>query len=43
MFQYEVLPSTLYANKMLFKFGKEISPQFSFCKLHDETIMHNYA
>ena len=25
---------------MLFKFGKVISPQCFFCKLHDETIMH---
>ena len=25
---------------MLFKFGKLISPQFSFCKSHDETIVH---
>ena len=25
---------------MLFKFGKVISPQCSFCKLHDETIMY---
>ena len=25
---------------MLFKFGKVTSPQCSFCKLHDETIMH---
>ena len=24
---------------MLFKFGKVISPQCSFCKLHEETIM----
>ena len=25
---------------MLFKFGKLISPRCSFCKLHEETIMH---
>ena len=25
---------------MLFKFGKETSSQCSFCKLHDETVMH---
>ena len=25
---------------MLFKFGKVTSPRCSFCKLHDETIMH---
>ena len=25
---------------MLFKFGKVTSPQCSFCKLHDETVMH---
>ena len=40
MFQYKVLHNILYANKMLFKIGKVTSPQCSFCKLHDETIMH---
>ena len=25
---------------MLFKFGKVTSPRWSFCKLHDETIMY---
>ena len=40
MFQYKVLHNTLYVNKMLFKFGKLISPRSSFCKLDDETIMH---
>ena len=25
---------------MLFKFGKVTSPRYSFCKLHNETIMH---
>ena len=40
MFQYKVLHNTLYVNKMLFKFGKVISPSYSFCKLHNETIMH---
>ena len=25
---------------MLFKFGKVTSPRFSFCKLHNEIIMH---
>ena len=40
MFQYKVLHNTLYVNKMLFKFGKVISPRCSFCKLHEETIMH---
>ena len=25
---------------MIFKFGKVTSPQYSYCKLHDETIMH---
>ena len=40
MFQYKILHNTLYVNKMLFKFGKVISPRCSFCKLHDETIMH---
>ena len=40
MFQYKTLHNTLYVNKMLFKFVKEISPRCSFCKLHEETIMH---
>ena len=40
MSQYKILHNTLYVNKMLFKFGKEISPRCSFCKLHEETIMH---
>ena len=40
MFQYKVLHDTLYINKMLFKFGKAISPRCPFCKLHEETIMH---
>ena len=40
MFQYIVLHNILYANKMLFKFGKVTSPRCSFCKLHDETIMN---
>ena len=40
MFQYKVLHNTLYVNKMLFKFGKVISPRCSLCKLHEETIMH---
>ena len=40
MFQFKVLHNVLYANKMLFKFGKVTSPRCSFCKLHDETIMH---
>ena len=40
MFQYKVLHNTLYVNKMLFKFGKVISPRCSFCKLHKETNIH---
>ena len=40
MFQYKVLHDTLYANKMLFKFGKVTSRPGSFCKLQFETIMH---
>ena len=27
---------------MLFKFGKVISPRFYFCKLHEETIIHDF-
>ena len=38
--QYKVLHNILYANKMLFKFGKVTSPRCSFCKFHYETIMH---
>ena len=38
--QYKVLHNILYVNKMLFKFGKVISPRCSFCKLHDKTIMY---
>ena len=30
MFQYKVLHNTLYVNKMLFKYGKVISPRCSF-------------
>ena len=40
MFQYKILHNILYANIMLFKFGKRSSPRCSFCKLPDETIMH---
>ena len=40
MSQYKILYNILYANKMLFKFGKVTSPRWSFCKLHDETIMY---
>ena len=40
MFQYKVLHNILYANKMLFKFGKVPSPR---CKLHDETIMQLFC
>ena len=40
MVQYKVLYNILYANKMLFKFGKVTPTRCSFCKLHDETIMH---
>ena len=36
MFQYNILHNTLYINK----FGKVNFARCSFCKLHDETIMH---
>ena len=39
MFQYKVLHNTLYVNKILFKFGKGFSPECSFCKLHEETMI----
>ena len=41
MFQYKVLHNILYANKMLFKFGKVTSARCSFCKLYNETIMQD--
>ena len=40
MFQYKVLHNTLYVNNIFFKFGKVVSPRCSFCKMHEETIMH---
>ena len=40
MFQYKVLHNILYVKKMLFKLGKVTSLLCSFCKLHDETMMH---
>ena len=40
MFQYKILRTFLYANKMLVKFGKVTSRRFSFCYLQHETIMH---
>ena len=40
MSQYKVLHNILYANKMLFKSGKLTCTLYSFCKLHDETIMY---
>ena len=40
MFQYKVFYNTLYVNKILFKFAKVILPRCSFCKLHEQTIIH---
>ena len=40
VFRYKFLHNILCANKMLLKFGKVTSLRCSFCKLHDETIMH---
>ena len=40
MFQYKVLHNTLYVNNIFSKFGKVVSPRCSFCKTHEETIMH---
>ena len=28
---------------MLFRFGKSLSPLCSFCKLHDETLIHLFS
>ena len=38
MFQCKAFRNILYANKMLFKFGKVTFPQCSFYKQHNETI-----
>ena len=40
MLQYKVLNNILYADRSLFKFGKVSSTRCSFCKLHNETIIH---
>ena len=40
MLQYNDLHNIPYAKKMFFWFGSVTSPGCSFCKLHDETIMH---
>ena len=42
-FQYKILKNVLYLNKMLFRFGKTPSPLCSFCKLHDETLIHLFS
>ena len=44
IFQYKVLHNTVYVNKiMLFKFGKVIYLRCSFCKLHEEIIIHLFC
>ena len=42
-FQFKILNTVLYLNKMLFRFGKAPSPLCSFCKLHDETLIHVFS
>ena len=43
MFQYKVLYNTRHVNKIIFKFGKVVSPRCSFYKLHDETTMYLFC
>ena len=40
VFQYKILNSVLYLNKMLFMFGKSDSSLCSFCKMIDETPLY---
>ena len=40
VFQYKLLNSVLYLNKMLFRFEKIDSPLCSFCKMIGETVLH---
>ena len=40
MLQYKAIDNILYANKVVFKFGKRILLRCSFCKLPDEAIIH---
>ena len=39
-FQYKILNNILYLNKKLFLFGKSTSSLCSYCKQHDETVLH---
>ena len=41
--QHKILSNVLYLNKMLFRFGKSSSPLCTFCKLHDDTLIHLFS
>ena len=40
IFQYKLLHNILYLNKMLYKFGKKVSPLCSFCMGKPESAIH---
>ena len=40
IFQYKLLHNILYLNKMLYKFGKKVSPLCSFCMEKPESAIH---
>ena len=40
IFQYKLLHDTFYLNKMLYKFGKKVSPFYSFCMEEPESPIH---
>ena len=40
MFQYKLFHNFLYLNEMLYKFGKKISPLYSFCMDEPENPIH---
>ena len=40
IFQYKLLHNVLYLNKMLYKFGKKLSPLCSFCMEEPESPIH---
>ena len=40
IFEYKLLHNVLYHNEMLYKFGKKVSPLFSFCMEEPESQIH---
>ena len=40
IFQYKLLHDIFYLNKMLYKFGKKVSPFYSFCMEEPESPIH---